>query len=106
MELWYFDYKFGGWEKLANQEKVLRRERITPQQWRKISVSYYPQLSVFVEPTGYAKPVRFRIPGKPDPSHGRPADTETQLKTETHILGLDKKPQPATTSTSPATQSK
>ncbi len=89
VELWYFEHKFGGWEKLANQEKVLRRERTTPDGWRKIGVEYYPELSVRVTSSGYARPVKFTIPATPDASRGRPAGTEPKLKSDTHVLGLD-----------------
>ena len=96
VELWYFQNQFGGWEKLPNQERVLRRERITPGQWRRISVEYTPRLSVYVEPTGYAKPLKYTIADKPDPSRGRPAGSDPQLRTEPHILGLDAPGAPAT----------
>ena len=66
VELWYFENQFGGWEKLPNQERVLRRERITPRQWGRISVEYTPRLSVYVEPTGFAKPLKYTIAAKPE----------------------------------------
>ncbi len=134
VELWYFDYQHGAWERTANQEIILRRERIDPAAWKKISLEYYPQLSVRLDaegkafgasrpsgdsaPFGDSRPfdasangpetssrptdssekmgeITFTIPDKPDPSRGRTADTAAELKTDTHILGLDEKP-PAT----------
>ena len=100
VELWYFENQFGGWERLANQERVLRRRRIPEPQWRKIHVEYYPQLSAYVKPDGSSEPVEFRIPDKPDPSRGRVAGSEIEIQTVPHISGLDVKPaatsQPAT----------
>lgn len=88
MELWYFDYQFGGWEKVANQERVLERKRILPAQWRKIHIEYYPQLSAYVDEGGQGKPVAFRIPDKADPSRGRAAGTKPEIETRLHVLGL------------------
>lgn len=91
IELWYFENHFGGWEKLNNQEQVLRRERLLPEQWREIHVEYYPELSAQVDENGFAKPIDFEIPAKPDSSRGRIPGTEPELKTKTHVLGIDKK---------------
>jgi hypothetical protein len=91
VELWYFENQFGGWDRLANQEVLLRRERTQDTEWRKIGLEYYPRLSVYVDPQGRSAPVVFKIPDKPDPSTGRPANTEPELKTQTHISGLDEK---------------
>jgi hypothetical protein len=91
IELWYFENRFGGWEKLNNQEQVLRRERILPEQWRQIHVEYYPELSARVDENGFAKPVDFEIPAKPDSSRGRIPGTAPEIKTKTHVLGIDKK---------------
>lgn len=88
IELWYFEYDFGQWQRVANQERLLRRERVSLEKWRKISVEYYPELSVFVSSAGKSKPVKFEIPDKPAPSRGRPAGTEIKLKTKPHILGV------------------
>ena len=95
VELWYFENQFGGWERPANQEQVLRRERIPEPAWRKIDVEWYPQLSVHVDPDGRSKPVDFEIPARPDPSRGRPANTDIEVKTTPHISGLDDEPPPA-----------
>jgi len=108
MELWYFEERRGGWERLMNQERVLRRKRITPDEWRKVNVEYYPALSVHVDETGYAPKVRFAVPDKADPSRGRPstalrtgpAGSEVELKTTPHVDGLDVKDKPATKPTS------
>ncbi|MGA2266037.1 MAG: hypothetical protein ABSH10_06350 [Phycisphaerae bacterium] len=89
VELWYFQYYSGGWQCLANQERVLRRERLPADQWQKIDVEYYPELSVYISPEGASSPVEFTIPPKIDPSRGRPADSDVELKTAPHILGLD-----------------
>ena len=92
VELWYFEYNHGGWERMANQERVLRRERIDPAQWKKIDLEFYPQLTARVEADGSSKPVEFKIPEKPDPSCGRPANTAPELKTDPHILAWKKRP--------------
>jgi len=89
VELWYFENRFGGWEKLNNQEQVLRRERLTPDEWRKIHVEYFPELSVYVDENGFAKPLEFTVPEQADPSRGRLAGTEPKQDTRTHVLGIE-----------------
>ena len=110
VELWYFEYRHGGWERLANQERVLRRERIEPAGWRKISVEYRPELSVPVARDGTSKPVDFNIPDKPDPARGRPADSAPDIQTKPILLGMDEPTtsQPASRplTTSPSTNSR
>jgi hypothetical protein len=88
IELWYFENQFGGWQREPNVEKVLRRERIPPGQWRKIHVEYEPRLSVFVNREGESRPIDFALPEKPDASRGRPANTSPELETDPHILGV------------------
>ncbi len=93
VELWYFMNHFGGWDRLANQERVLRRVRVAREQWQAISVEYFPQLSAEVSATGRAKPVVFKVPPKGDPSRGRLAKTPPEQKTAPNVLGLpDAKP--------------
>jgi len=92
IELWYFENHFGGWERTANLEKVLERRRIAADVWRKVHVEYYPQLSIHVDAKGSAGRVEFKIPEKPDPSRGRPANTPVRLETRPHVSGLDVKP--------------
>jgi len=88
VELWYFTHERGGWQRVENQELVLERSRTRPGHWRRISVEYYPQLSVQVDEEGKAAPVDFTIP-KPDLSRGRLAGTEPEVSTETHLLGVE-----------------
>jgi len=95
LELWYFQYHHGGWERVANQERVLRRERIPYGQWQKISMEFLPAWSVAVDAQGKSPIVKLRVPDKPDPSTGRPAKTDPNLKAEPHVLGLPTS-QPAT----------
>jgi len=90
VELWYFQFSGGAWQRLANQERILRRERLPAEQWRRIDVEYYPDLSVYVSPDGISHPVTFTIPAAPDPSRGRPAGSEPQIKTTPIVLGLDR----------------
>lgn len=89
VELWYFENHAGGWVRLPNQERVLRRERVRPAAWREMNVTYYPRLSVRVARDGSSEPVAFEIPAEPDASRGRPAGTEPVLDTEPHISGID-----------------
>ncbi len=91
IELWYFEFNAGGWQRVANQNRVLRRERTKLDDWRKISVEYYPQLSVFVSAEGKSEPVKFKIPDKADPARGRPAGTDPKLNTKPFILGVTAK---------------
>ncbi|HUT56762.1 MAG TPA: hypothetical protein VNA25_02680 [Phycisphaerae bacterium] len=95
IELWHFQYSYGGWERIPNTERVLQRLRLPQAEWRKIHVEYYPQLSVYVDPVGFAKSVAFKLPDKPDASRGRPPNTDPELKTKAHVSGLDVKDEPA-----------
>lgn len=89
VELWYFEYRHGGWERLANQERVLVRERIDPDAWKKISLEYFPDLSVAIDEAGASKSIEFKIPDKADPTRGRPADSKPEQDTQPHVIGLD-----------------
>lgn len=95
VELWYFEYQGGGWERLNNQERVLRRERLGPAAWKKIHVEYTPDLSVHVDRAGASKPVRFRIPEAPDPATARPAGTKPRLPARPKLLGIQEETPPA-----------
>lgn len=92
IELWYFEYRYGGWERVANQERVLERFRGPQSGWTRIHVEYYPKLSVYIDPDGAGEPVIFTLPDEPDPSRGRPSGTAVRLDTETYVLGLDVQP--------------
>ncbi|HOF19490.1 MAG TPA: hypothetical protein PK082_11315 [Phycisphaerae bacterium] len=96
VELWYFENNFGGWDRLANQERVLTRLRVPPDQWKRVSVQYLPELSVRLDETGASEPVTFTIPAAGDISRGRLPNTDPAVKTEPHISGLDVPPAPAT----------
>jgi len=88
VELWYFKNHFGGWDRLANQERLLRRLRVQRPQWQAVSVEYFPQLSVYVSAGGKAAPVAFKVPPKGDPSRGRLAGTAPEQKTAPNVIGL------------------
>jgi len=89
IELWYFMYHYGGWERVPNVERVLERRRISAAAWRKITKVYYPQLSIYIDPKGRSRPVTFHIPERLDPARGRVAGTEPVQHTRAIILGLD-----------------
>ena len=89
MELWYFRYRHGGWERVANVERVLERRRVSAAEWRKITMVYYPRLSAYVDARGRSKRLQFRIPARLDPARGRLAGTEPAQKTEPIVLGVD-----------------
>ncbi len=88
VEIWYYEYQHGGWERVANQERVLQRQRIPSSQWQKIGLSYLPELSVYLDPKGKAKDVDFKIPETIDPATGRPPNTEPKLANKPHISGI------------------
>ena len=88
VELWYFVNQFGGWDKLPNQERVLRRVRTTKAKWAAIGIEYYPQLSAYISPEGTCRPVTFRVPDKPDLSRGRMPGTAPNVQTPPHVLGV------------------
>lgn len=89
VELWYFEYRHGGWEKLANQERVLVRERLDVDAWKKISLEYYPELSAGIDAKGMSTPVEFTIPEKADAARGRPAGSKPEQTTKPFLSGLD-----------------
>jgi hypothetical protein len=102
VELWYFAEQFGGWQKLDNQARMLRRERLPAAQWRKLHVEYLPELSVFISRDGRSEPVEFRIPKAPDASRGRLPGTDPDIDTKPNVLGLDVKPPTTQPTTAPS----
>lgn len=88
VEVWQFQEHLGGWERLVNTEQVLERKRIKGDEFKAVSAEYYPQLSIYVDGEGKSSPVEFAIPAKTDPSCGRPAGGDCELKTAPHILGV------------------
>ena len=88
VELWYFLWQNGGWERVANQERVLQRERIQVSEWQKISLESLPAWSVTVDANGKCPAVKLQIPEKPDPSTGRFPRTKPGVQTDPNILGL------------------
>ncbi|HUU21937.1 MAG TPA: hypothetical protein VM389_05315 [Phycisphaerae bacterium] len=88
-ELWYFRYHYGGWERVANVERVLERHRIPHAQWRRITKVYYPELTAHVDEKGHAAPVAFEIPKALDPARGRLAGTEPVQKTKPIVIGME-----------------
>jgi len=96
VELWYFEFQYGGWDQVKDAAKVLRRERIQLPNFRQITLEYYPQLSVYILPTGYAKPLKFKIPDKADPTRGRVPAAPMKLESKPHVSGLDVKPEATT----------
>ncbi|MCD6364392.1 MAG: hypothetical protein J7M14_00800, partial [Planctomycetes bacterium] len=103
IELWYFTKNFSdnfrGWVRLANQERLLRRVRSDQATWRKISIEYYPALSVEITREGKSRPIAFILPPAADSSRGRTGATTPWLKTAPHILGLDTTPATAPSTT-------
>ncbi|MGB2820436.1 MAG: hypothetical protein WBF17_05610 [Phycisphaerae bacterium] len=93
MELWYMKNEFGGWDRLANAERVLHRRRITPGEWRKIDLQYFPGLSAHIDADGKSEPLHYKLPEKGDLSRGRLANTDPNAKTMPHVRGLDVKPE-------------
>lgn len=87
VELWYFEYRSGGWQRLANQERVLERLRAPPEQWQKVAIEYRPELSVRVDEKGASEPMNVKLPEKVDASRGRQAQTEPDIKTQPNIIG-------------------
>ncbi|MCL2701878.1 MAG: hypothetical protein FWE88_09350 [Phycisphaerae bacterium] len=88
IELWYYLWQHGGWERVANQERVLRRVRTVFNDWQKISVEYLPTWNVYVDNNGKSAAAKLQIPAKPDPATGRPARSDPALTTEPNLLGI------------------
>jgi hypothetical protein len=68
VELWYFKYQHGGWEKVANAEKVLSRTRAAAGQIEKQSVSqvYLPALGgILVDKAKPVATLTVTLPGSP-----------------------------------------
>ena len=87
-ELWYFEYHYGGWERVPDVERVLERQRIPGQQWEKITLAYVPELSVRISSDGKAPAIEFTIPEKLVPNTSRLAGTAPEQKTTPLILGV------------------
>ena len=92
VELWYWEYRHGGWERVINQERLLRRQRVAPGQWRKTHVEWFPELSAYVDPKGFCPSMEFKIPAKPDIRRGRLPNTEPVQEVKPFVLGLQVKP--------------
>lgn len=88
VELWYFTYEAGGWQRQANTERVLERMRIPVAQWKTITLVYEPSLSMHVDPDGRCEPVRYKVPDMLDPAKGRLAGTEFKQDTQPALLGI------------------
>ncbi len=102
MELWYFRYRYGGWERLGNVERVLQRRRIQAAEWKAITLVYYPGLSAYVDEKGKSRPVKFAIPERLDGTRGRLAGTNPVQETKPVIIGLTAITRPMTQPTQPA----
>jgi hypothetical protein len=101
MELWYFRYRYGGWERVGNVERLLERKRIQSSEWKAITLVYYPALSVYVDEKGGAEPVKFTIPKRLDLAQGRLAGTNPIQKTKPVIIGLAATTRPTTQTSRP-----
>ncbi len=102
MELWYFRYRYGGWERMGNVERLLERRRIQSSEWKAVTLVYYPALSVYVDEKGRSGPVKFTIPDRLDLARGRIAGTNPIQKTKPIIIGLAATTRPTTQATQPA----
>ena len=69
-ELWYFRWRYGGWERQPHVERVLERHRIPRARWRGITLVYYPRLSAQVDEQGRSRAIEFEIPKALDPARG------------------------------------
>ncbi len=88
VEMWFFEYQYGGWEQIPNSAVVLRRERVPSPTWQKIHLEYYPELSAHVAANGYSRAIDFTIPEKGDLSRGRLPNTDPNVETKPHIDGV------------------
>jgi hypothetical protein len=88
VELWYFEKHPGGWDRLANQERLLRRLRTQREPWSTVSLEYYPSLSGYVSAEGESEKMEFTLPAEVDASRGRPPASEPELKTKPHIIAV------------------
>ncbi len=89
VELWYWESRHGGWERVLNQERLLGRQRTTPAEWAKTNLEFFPQLSVYVDPKGQSAPVKFTIPPQGDSRRGRLPNTPPPQPVKPFVLGLD-----------------
>lgn len=81
VELWYFKFQYGGWEKVANAEKVLLRQRASARQIEQTArqVVYVPQLGgILVQPGPSGEPLNLQLPGYAKPPTTQPQDNSTQ----------------------------
>jgi hypothetical protein len=88
IELWYFENYFGGWDQVQETARVLERRRIPYGRFKKISLEYFPQLSVHIPADGGTAGVTFRIPDKPHPRRGRVPAGGVKLDSAPYVLGI------------------
>jgi hypothetical protein len=91
VELWYMQNAGGGWERIPNVERTLRRFRGLQADWRKIHVEYTPDLTASLDAKGQSEPLNFIIPDEPDLPTSRPANTTPVLKTDPKVMGINGK---------------
>jgi hypothetical protein len=80
VELWYFRWQFGGWERVSNTENVLYRERIKGKTWREMRVAFDPALGG-LEPGDAETPLRIEYRVAP-PSGDKPVSAVSRTTTQ------------------------
>lgn len=98
IDLWYFRRTGGGWERVANVERNLRRLRGPKSRWKEIHIEYWPELSVYLDVQGKAADLKVKLPAKPnDCTRGRAADSAPEPDVSPIVLGIGSKGIAATT---------
>jgi len=71
IELWYFRWRYGGWEKTPNVEKVLYRQRRPKPEFARLKWNFDASLGgIAIDADGRSPLVRFEVPAKLDPARG------------------------------------
>ena len=71
-ELWYFRFRYGGWEKVPNVAQVLESRRLPVSAFKQINLVYEPKLGgIEIPKDGEPRAINYRLPKKLDPRRGR-----------------------------------
>jgi len=76
IEVWYFTWQYGGWQREANVEKVLIRRRMLRRDFENITWVFDPDLGgIVAAPPAIAKPLKIRLGPQFDKRFGQLSHT-------------------------------
>lgn len=88
VELWYFEYLYGGWDQLAETNRVLHRKRLPGKAFGKLCITFHPGLSACIPAEADSQELRFALPKTADPNAGRVPGEPVKLISRPVVTGL------------------